>query len=220
MKCRIGVLAIQGAFLEHQVAFEKLNIEGLEAVQVRTEKELNECDGLVLPGGESTTMRIVANTDSFMRSLSSFVSEKPVWGTCAGCILLANQITSGSPLSKDSRPSEDSYGNFIGGMDIQVSRNYFGRQIDSFEVELSDTKDAMFDLMPAVCIRAPAITNTLSDDVEVLAHLKHPNLDEPVIAIARQNNKLASIFHPELTDDLRIHSYFYNKLVVPNLKNN
>ena len=190
---KIGVLALQGAFIEHIGMLQRL---GVEAIEVRKAEQLAELDGLIIPGGESTTMGLVAERWGLVEPLRAWVEAgKPVWGTCAGMILLAEravgQKQGGQPL--------------LGGLDVLVNRNYFGRQVDSFETELHVPlwADAPFH---AIFIRAPAIVE-VGPTVEPLAHVTTPT-GETVIAAARQQNLLATAFHPELTADLRWHALF------------
>jgi len=184
---RIGVLAAQGAFAEHIATLHKLQVE---ALPVRLLQELRVLDGLIVPGGESTSishLMLAYNLMSEIRSLAK--SGLPVFGTCAGMILLANKIS-------DSDEVEP-----IGVMDITVRRNAFGRQVDSFETELKIP--ALGEKpFPAVFIRAPLIEQA-SSEVEILARLA-----DGTIVAARQGKLLASAFHPELTNDLRFHQYF------------
>ena len=186
---KIGVLALQGAFLEHQNILEKL---GVEVVQVRLPEQLNDLDGLIIPGGESTTIGKIAVEYGFIDILRQFGSYKPIWGTCAGAIFLAKNIGLHQPL--------------LSLMDITVERNAFGRQIDSFEAELDiaclKPSNGYVGLFPAVFIRAPLITE-VGEGVEVLSQLP----DGRIVA-ARQGNLLATSFHPELTGDTRFHQYF------------
>lgn len=186
---RIGVLALQGAFIEHIVMLRRL---GADAREVRTPAQLAEVDGLILPGGESTTMGLVAERWGLVEPLRAWVhGGRPTWGTCAGMILLAEHATGqkqgGQPL--------------IGGLDVTVNRNYFGRQVDSFETTLTVPS---FDppTYPAIFIRAPAIT-AVGPEVEVLAELPGP-----LYVAVRQGNILATAFHPELTRDSRWHALF------------
>jgi 5'-phosphate synthase pdxT subunit len=186
---RIGVLALQGAFAEHVAILRRL---GADATEVRTPTQLEGLDGLILPGGESTTMGLVAQRWGLVEPLRAWVhSGKPTWGTCAGMILLADQAIGqkegGQPL--------------IGGLHVTVNRNYFGRQVDSFETTLTVPR---FDPPPSpgIFIRAPAIVE-LGEDVEVLAELPGP-----VYVAAAQGPILATAFHPELTRDLRWHALF------------
>jgi 5'-phosphate synthase pdxT subunit len=183
---KIGVLAAQGAFAEHIAALNKLDIE---AVPVRLPKELKGTAGLIIPGGESTTIsRLMADYD-LVRKITGLVgSGLPVFGTCAGLILMARQISGNSTRS-------------LGLMDITVRRNAFGRQIDSFETELKIPVLGEMNF-PGVFIRAPKIENC-ADNVEVLARLTNGT-----IVAARQGKLIATAFHPELTNDLRFHRFF------------
>lgn len=189
----IGVLALQGAFAEHVKMLRQL---GVNAVEVRKAEQLADLDGLIIPGGESTTMGLIAERWGLVEPLRSWVQNgRPTWGTCAGMILLANQAThqkqGGQPL--------------IGGLDVTVDRNYFGRQVDSFE---TDIDVPLLDGGPfrAVFIRAPAIV-AVGDGAQTLMQVTTPRGDR-VIAAARQNHLLATAFHPELTNDLRWHELF------------
>jgi len=184
---RIGVLAAQGAFAEHIATLHKLQVE---AMPVRLLQELRVLDGLIVPGGESTSishLMLAYNLMSEIRSLAK--SGLPVFGTCAGMILLANRIS-------DSDEVEP-----IGVMDITVRRNAFGRQVDSFEAELKIPALGEKSF-PGVFIRAPSIEQA-SSEVEILARLA-----DGIIVAAKQGKLLASAFHPELTNDLRFHQYF------------
>ena len=181
---KIGVLALQGAVREHIRSIEEC---GVEAVAIKRKEELKEVDGLILPGGESTTIRRLIDKYDFMGTLKEFAAEgKPMFGTCAGLILLANNIVG----YKEPH---------IGVMDITVERNSFGRQRDSFEADLA-IKDVA-ESFPAVFIRAPHIVEA-GADVEVLA--KH---NDRIVA-AREGQFLGCSFHPELTDDHRLTAYF------------
>jgi len=177
---------VQGAFVEHEAALEAV---GAEAREVRRPEELEGLDGLVIPGGESTTFGLVAERSGLLAQLRRAVGEDrlPVLGTCAGMIMLARATTGGpQPL--------------VGGLDVVVRRNAFGRQIASFEAEL--TMPAVgADPLTAVFIRAPWIEEA-GPGVEVLAeHGGHP------VAV-RQGRLAATAFHPELTDDRRLHAWF------------
>ncbi|MFC1915580.1 pyridoxal 5'-phosphate synthase glutaminase subunit PdxT [Chloroflexota bacterium] len=183
---KIGVLASQGAFAEH---IAKLSQLGIEAVPVRLPDELAGLDGLVIPGGESTSIsRLLLDYKLMDKIRDGAISGLPVFGTCAGMILLAK---------KDS----DTYPDPLGVMDITVRRNAFGRQKESFEAELlvPVLGEKPF---PGVFIRAPLIEQA-NGKVEILARLA----DGTMVA-ARQGKLLALAFHPELTDDLRFHQYF------------
>ncbi len=181
---KIGVLALQGAFIEHVKMLRKLEVE---AVEVRLPEDLDDLDRLIIPGGESTTIGKLAVEFGLIEPLRDFAAHKPTWGTCAGMIFLAKD------LGQDKQP-------ILNLMDIQVDRNAFGRQVDSFETDL-DIKG--FDSpYHAVFIRAPVVT-AVKDGVEVLGRLE----DGRVIAV-QEGHLLATSFHPELTDDLRFHRYF------------
>ena len=181
---KIGILALQGAVREHVNAIKKC---GVEAVVVKSAEDLQKVDGLILPGGESTTMRRLIDTYDLLKPLKRFISmDRPVFGTCAGLILLARKIEG----------CEDSH---IGMMDISVCRNSYGRQINSFETSL-EIKD-VGKAFPGVFIRAPHISE-VGEGVEVLCE------HDGRIVMARQGTLLGSAFHPELTDDTRVMLYF------------
>lgn len=181
---KIGVLGLQGAVREHVKSVEA---SGAEAVVVKRIEQLEEIDGLILPGGESTTMRRLIDKYAFMEPLRTFAkSGKPMFGTCAGMILLAKTLIG----------YEEAH---IGAMDITVERNAFGRQKDSFEAALS-MKGVGEDFV-GVFIRAPYVVN-VADDVEVLS-----THGDRMVAV-RQAQFLAASFHPELTDDHRVTAYF------------
>ena len=185
---KIGVLALQGDFAEHQVMLEKL---GSEVVQVRLARHLDGLDGLIIPGGESTTIGKLASEFGLMEPLRQFGLEHAIWGTCAGAIF----------LSKDARRNQP----LLGLMDIVVERNAFGRQVDSFEIGLNVpalAKEGSAAPFHAVFIRAPLI-ESVGEGVEVLA-----SLEDGRIVAARQGHLLATSFHPELTGDSRFHRYF------------
>ena len=185
---KIGVLALQGDFAEHQVMLEKL---GSEVVQVRLARHLDGLDGLIIPGGESTTIGKLASEFGLMEPLRQFGLEHAIWGTCAGAIF----------LSKDARRNQP----LLRLMDIVVERNAFGRQVDSFEVGLNVpalAKEGSAAPFHAVFIRAPLI-ESVGEGVEVLA-----SLEDGRIVAARQGHLLATSFHPELTGDSRFHRYF------------
>jgi pyridoxal 5'-phosphate synthase pdxT subunit len=182
----IGVLASQGAFAEHIAALTKLHTE---AVPVRLPGQLSGLDGLIIPGGESTTMSLLMSGYNLVSEIVALAGRGvPLFGTCAGMIMMA-KIVQGNTMHN------------LGVMDITVKRNAFGRQVDSFETDLMIPAlgDEPF---PAVFIRAPLI-EACGTTVEVLAKLP----DGRIVA-ARQGSMLAAAFHPELTDDLRFHQYF------------
>ncbi|MED4207542.1 pyridoxal 5'-phosphate synthase glutaminase subunit PdxT [Neobacillus mesonae] len=181
---KIGVLALQGAVREHMQSVEAC---GAEAIAVKHKEELKEIDGLILPGGESTTMRRLIDKYDFMDALKEFAAEgKPMFGTCAGLILLAKNLVG------YNEPH-------IGVMDVTVERNSFGRQVDSFEADLA-IRDVASEF-PAVFIRAPHIVEA-GENVEILA--KH---NDRIVA-AREGQFLGCSFHPELTEDHRFTGYF------------
>ncbi len=184
---KIGVLASQGAFAEHIAMLHQL---GVEALAIRLPGQLEDLDGLVIPGGESSSisrLMLDYNLTSKIKNLAK--NDLPIFGTCAGMIMLANEIAD----RDDVEP--------LGVMKIRVRRNAFGRQKESFEAELSIPVLGEKPF-PGVFIRAPLIEQT-NGEVEILASLA----DGTTIA-ARQGKLLASAFHPELTDDLRFHQYF------------
>lgn len=187
---KIGVLALQGAFIEHIHVLRSL---GVEATEIRKPEQLNDLDGLIIPGGESTTFGKLAVAYGLIEPIRAMcIAGKPVWGTCAGMIFLAKDIGRDQPL--------------IGVMDITVKRNAFGRQVDSFEVDLDVPVLEPAGPFHAIFIRAPLVER-VGQGVEVLARL-----DDGTIVAARQGNLLATSFHPELTKDARFHRYFLQKL--------
>lgn len=194
----IGVLALQGAFIEHIKMLRQL---GVQAVEVRKAEQLAGLDGLIIPGGESTTMGLIAERWGMVEPLRAWVhGGRPTWGTCAGMILLADRATNqkqgGQPL--------------LGGFDITVNRNYFGRQVDSFETDLlvAELGEAPFH---AVFIRAPAIME-VGPAAHSLVDVTTPS-GETVIAAAQQGALLATAFHPELTTDPRWHELFIRMIL-------
>lgn len=183
---KIGVLAAQGAFAEHITVLHQL---GVEAVPVRLPAELQRLDGLILPGGESTTISRMMIAYNLIGEITTLAADGiPLFGTCAGLILMSKHISGNTTKT-------------LGLMDIRVKRNAFGRQVDSFETELSIPVLGKA-LFPAVFIRAPLIEQT-GDNVDVMARL-----DNGRIVAARQGKLLVTAFHPELTDDSRLHRYF------------
>jgi 5'-phosphate synthase pdxT subunit len=186
---RIGILALQGDFAEHSTMLRNL---GVEAVQVRLPGQLDGLDGLIIPGGESTTFAKLAVSYGMMEPLRQFGEARPVWGTCAGAIFLSKDAHRNQPL--------------LQLMDITVERNAFGRQVDSFEVDLNVPALLKVDPLErpfhAVFIRAPLIESVQADAC-ILS-----KLDDGRIVAAQQGHLLATAFHPELTNDNRFHRYF------------
>ncbi len=183
---KIGVLALQGAFVEHSALLRRLNVE---ASPVRLPHDLEGLDGLIIPGGESTTISKLMKEYELMAPVRGLAKEGfPIMGTCAGMILLAKRV---SGLSLEP----------VGAMDLEVRRNAFGRQVASFETDL-EIPVIGEPLFHAVFIRAPFIER-VGDGVTVLA-----GLPDGTGVAARQGNMVALAFHPELTNDLRLHVYF------------
>ncbi len=181
---RIGVLGLQGDFREHLAVLRSL---GVDARDVRTKAQLDEIDGLIIPGGESTTMAYLLEKTGMLPVLRERGEQGfPIYGTCAGMILLAHELNDSSPESR------------LALMDIAVKRNAYGRQLDSFEADIHIKDIGKFH---AIFIRAPKIVR-VGPGVEILA--EHDGT--PVLV--RQKNLLASSFHPELTGDPRVHEYF------------
>ena len=186
---KIGILALQGAFEEHEKVLEKL---GVASVEIRNldDFQQNQSDlaGLILPGGESTTMgKLLRDQQMLIPIREAILSGLPVFGTCAGLILLAREITS----------QEESH---LATMDIVVERNAYGRQLGSFYTE-AECKGV--GKIPMIFIRGPIISS-LGEDAEILA-----TVDDQIVA-AQEKNMLVTSFHPELTDDVRLHQYFIN----------
>lgn len=221
----VGVLALQGAFAEHIEYFKQaITLQSykydFKFIEVKTESQLLDCAGLVIPGGESTSMSLIAERTNMLLPLMEYVKTKPVWGTCAGLIFLAKHLIGGKVNQK-----------LLGGLDIEVTRNAFGRQLDSFDQDLDFSS-----FIPGCTqfnttfIRAPVITLThlkLVGDgltvstndyvnpgqLETLYTLKHKNHD--LIVAVRQGDKLGTSFHPELSDgDARFHKYFLDEFVI------
>ncbi len=186
---KIGVLALQGDFAEHIIMLKSL---GVETAEVRLAEQLDGLNGLIIPGGESTTIGKLATDFGLMGPLRQFGQRQAVWGTCAGAIFLSKDVSREQPL--------------LGLMDIKVARNAFGRQVDSFEADLdiSELKQATGtdEAFHAVFIRAPII-ESVSADAKILA-----SLSDGRIVAAQQGHFLATSFHPELTGDSRFHQYF------------
>jgi 5'-phosphate synthase pdxT subunit len=186
---KIGVLALQGDFAEHILMLKRITVD---ATEVRLPEHLNGLDGLIIPGGESTTIGKLAVAYNLMEPLKQFGQRHAIWGTCAGAIFLSKDVSRNQPL--------------LGLMDIKVERNAFGRQVDSFEADLDvpELKQATGtkEDYHAVFIRAPII-ESVGGDAKVLA-----SAPDGRIVAAQQGHLLATSFHPELTNDTRFHKYF------------
>lgn|SRR5271166_5358141 len=186
-KKKVGVLALQGDFEAHKNALERA---GAEAIEVRSAEDLRNIDGLIIPGGESSTMMKLLDEEKLLQPIAGFGQSKPIFGTCAGAILLASDVS--NPVQKS-----------LGLMDISVQRNAYGRQLDS---RIARLHPVGFDRdLEAVFIRAPIIRRT-GPDAKVLAKYQ----DDPVLV--EQGRHLAATFHPELTADPRIHLMFLRKI--------
>lgn len=184
----VGVLALQGAFREHKQSLIKC---GADVIEVRKLEDLDKCSALIIPGGESTTIGKLLIEWNLMEAIKKRVQERmPLFGTCAGMIL----------MSKDIRNSNQPR---LGILDVEVVRNAYGRQVDSFEMDL--TIEGLDEPFSSVFIRAPYITK-VGPGVQILS--KH---DDKIVMV-RQGKLLGCSFHPELTDDLRIHQYFVNMI--------
>lgn len=234
----VGVLALQGAFREHIEAFQKIVASdpdhyapySLSFIEVRTAEELGGCSALVIPGGESTTMSLVAERTHLLQPLLDYVAshEHPVWGTCAGLIMMARHLRNGKPNQHT-----------LGGLDIEVTRNAFGRQLSSFDAPLDFSSFIPgCDAFPTVFIRAPVVSKILDpveatanpidgcvipsknvhqrvDPVEVLHTLKdYHGVGNDLIVAVRQGKNLGTSFHPELLEDTRFHKWFLDEFVL------
>jgi 5'-phosphate synthase pdxT subunit len=196
---KIGVLALQGDFREHIAASEK---SGHSAIGIRRPSELEEIDALILPGGESTTIALLAkNFELFQPIRQKIRAGFPVYGSCAGMILLADRIVDGA-VGQET----------FGGIDMTVRRNAFGRQVDSFESDLNFDGNAMH----AVFIRAPWVEE-LSNSVQILSEVVAADGKAHPVAV-RQGSLFATSFHPELTTDLRVHRYFFDQVCAGAIK--
>ncbi len=193
---KVGVLALQGDFIEHQHILEQL---GVETVQVRLPNQLEGLDGLIIPGGESTTIGKLAAEFDLLEPLRQFGKQHAIWGTCAGAILLAKDAHCNQPI--------------LGIMDISIERNAFGRQVNSFEIELEmpflPTQNGHMHPFRAIFIRAPLIEKVWGSASSLAS------LPDGRIVAARQGKLLATSFHPELMGDDRFHRYFLELVQSP-----
>lgn len=199
---KIGVLALQGDFREH---INSLSDCGVNAVPVKTKEEILEVDGLVIPGGESTTIAKLARTFNLFDLIKKRIADgMPTYGSCAGMILLADRV-------EDAIVGQESFG----GIDMTVRRNAFGRQVDSFETDLK-FEGITQPSIRAVFIRAPWV-ESVGAGVQILAEVSIDGSKHPVAV--RQGNLLATSFHPELTGDNRIHKFFVEQICTNLVKN-
>ena len=190
---KIGVLALQGDFREHLQAVQACGHDGLE---VRRASELTQCQALIIPGGESTTIALLAKNYDLIDPIKSRIADgMPTYGSCAGMILLADRIVDGVSGQET-----------FGGIDMTVRRNAFGRQVDSFESELDFAGHAL----RAVFIRAPWVEE-IGSNVQVISAVKTPSGEQHPVAV-REKNLMATSFHPELTHDLAVHRYFFDEV--------
>ncbi|KAI1809655.1 PdxT/SNO family [Poronia punctata] len=217
----VGVLALQGGFAEHLEHLQKaayhlsLGPGSIGLTQVRTPKQLTSCDALIIPGGESTTFSLVAAQSGLIGPLREFVkvAKKPVWGTCAGLILLCEEASATKMGGQE----------LVGGLDVKVHRNHFGRQLQSFVRDidmpfLAQREKRKETPFPAVFIRAPVVQQISSrheqagSPVEILAKLPSEADEDGVVAL-QQGNVFGTSFHPELTDDIRIHVWWLEQVL-------
>jgi 5'-phosphate synthase pdxT subunit len=199
---KIGVLALQGDFREH---INSLSDCGVNAVPVKTKEEILEVDGLVIPGGESTTIAKLARSFNLFDLIKKRIADgMPTYGSCAGMILLADRV-------EDAIVGQESFG----GIDMTVRRNAFGRQVDSFETDLK-FEGITQPSIRAVFIRAPWV-ESVGAGVQILAEVSIDGSQHPVAV--RQGNLLATSFHPELTGDNRIHKFFVEQICANLVKN-
>jgi 5'-phosphate synthase pdxT subunit len=189
---KVGILALQGDFELHQKMMQRLNVDHL---LVKTTADLEKCDGLIIPGGESTTFMHLIDKIGLKDAITKFLKNKPVFGTCAGSIILAKQVI-----------GETRYETFK-AIDIEIQRNAYGRQIDSFvdEVRLDPLIDRANPTFEGVFIRAPKFLK-IGKNVRPLAYHRDD------VVMAESDNILVATFHPELTEDTRIHQYFISKI--------
>lgn len=197
---RVGVLALQGDFAEHEAVLEHLQVE---SCRVKNPRDLAQCDGLILPGGESTVLGMLLESANLVGPIQDRAKDgMPIFGTCAGMILVSRDII-------DGRPDQLAFGL----IDIAVRRNGFGRQIKSFEADVAVGQIGETPVT-AVFIRAPVI-DKVGEEVEVLGSVTYhfeSGVERSVPVVCRQDGILATSFHPELTSDRRLHEYFVNMI--------
>ncbi|KIP04015.1 hypothetical protein PHLGIDRAFT_31560 [Phlebiopsis gigantea 11061_1 CR5-6] len=224
----VGILALQGAFAEHQVMFQKVSAKRkVVIVLVRTPEDLDKCDALVIPGGESTTIALLARLAGLLEPLAQFLKTKPVWGTCAGAILLSSAVENAKKGGQE----------VLGGVSVKIARNGWGSQVESFEVplEVEGLRESN-RAFHGIFIRAPVVmdlTQSLTEPpIQVISRISSSLLpasigpldeddtdprDPRTIVALRQGKHLLTTFHPELTKDNRFHEYFIVECVLPTL---
>ncbi|CEG63887.1 hypothetical protein CU097_011502 [Rhizopus azygosporus] len=197
----IGVLALQGAFIEHMHMLKKIP-QVKDVIAVRTEEQLKQIDALIIPGGESTSMALIAERCNMLEPLRAFVQQKPTWGTCAGMIILA----------KEAHGAKKGGQQLLNALDVSVNRNQFGSQKESFKTLLHLPDILGQEPFDAVFIRAPVISEIKSPNVKVVGRLEQKvGQTEAETAVAvLQDHLFATAFHPELTNDNRLHEFFVN----------
>ncbi|KAF5371993.1 hypothetical protein D9615_008136 [Tricholomella constricta] len=216
----VGILALQGAFAEHQAMLQKLSLKRtITVVLVRTVDDLNLCDALIIPGGESTTIGVLARVSGLLEPLRQFVRSKPVWGTCAGAILLSETIQGSKKGGQD----------LLGGISIAIARNGWGSQVESFEADLAvEGLQSPEQSFTGIFIRAPVVLDLSPSPedppIQVIARLptnllpqSFASLDESdskTVVALRQGLHFLTTFHPELTQDNRFHDYFVRECVL------
>ncbi|KAI0683328.1 SNO glutamine amidotransferase [Cytidiella melzeri] len=224
----VGILALQGAFAEHQVMFQKLNVKRkVVIVLVRVPEDLEKCDALVIPGGESTTIALLARLAGLLEPMRQFLKKKPIWGTCAGAILLSQAVEGAKKGGQE----------VLAGISVKIARNGWGSQVESFEADL-EVEGLRESNRPfhGVFIRAPVVLDlrhSLTEPpIQVISRISASllpssvgSLDEDdtdptdprTIVALRQGRHLLTTFHPELTKDNRFHEYFITDCVLPSL---
>ncbi|KAH9936858.1 SNO glutamine amidotransferase [Epithele typhae] len=226
----VGILALQGAFAEHQVMLQKLSLKRrVVVVLVRQQEDLDKCDCLIIPGGESTTIALLARLAGLLEPMREFLKTKPVWGTCAGAILLARWVEGAKKGGQE----------LLGGISITIERNGFGSQVESFEapLEVEGLRESNC-AFHGIFIRAPVVIglspSPTDPPIQILSRISASLLpasqtvvpideddtdprDPRTIVALRQGLHLLTTFHPELTKDHRFHEYFVQECVLPTL---
>ncbi|KAI0782336.1 glutamine amidotransferase subunit pdxT [Abortiporus biennis] len=227
----VGILALQGAFAEHQVMLKKLNLRHrIVIILVRTQEDLAKCDALIIPGGESTTIALLARLAGLLDPLHEFKKTKPIWGTCAGAILLAESVENAKKGGQE----------LLNAISISITRNGWGSQIESFEAPL-EVEGLRESERPfhGIFIRAPVIlslnTSLTGEPIQIISRISTGLLpssqtvvptdeddtdprDPRTIVALKQGRHLLTTFHPELTKDNRFHEYFVTQCVIPSLR--